>query len=538
MKRLMLTMIILILTILLFPGTVYAREGICGYEGGISSGEVPVTTSTSTTSASSGKTYDYEEVTFISGKPVVLKGTLIIKKQQKTEKAATGTLAATSEITTTTTTYTYTLSNTDEDATLSRTLVFLTTSTKRENGQTTETTALSSKTKPKEIVNINGIAYTLKSTNGYDFTRSNLVDPRPAVNYHAGSIRSKKVYQIGAAANGDTVTVECTGKYYGYDQYWGNAEGLLLDYTISCEKNGDTGADEWGGTATVAISATSTEQLEYEKNDPDQISFSGSYIQNRKNTNILEYTGTLPEFDAKGIATDNMKSYKDSMQIETFPAQKRLPTVDSASFGGHEAEDDIRLMFGLEIFKGSGANFKPDQYMSRAEFAAAMVQIAREVPPDPAITVKSSATSARTAKNTVEVSPFNDVSIDNAYYSQIKSAYSRGLLSGKGYNLFGPNDTISRADAMVAFVRALGFESLAPSPTAVTGFRDNDLIPAHARNAAYAAKKIGLLQADSKGNMNPTKKLTKAEGASLFKSLITYLQDGIKKDYMERLVNY
>jgi N-acetylmuramoyl-L-alanine amidase len=552
MKKWIPAFIILILTIMMFPGAAYAREGICGYEGGISSGEVPATTSTSTTSASSGKTYDYQEITFISGKPVILKGTLLIKKQQKADKPATSastakaapatgaavTTTPTTATTTTTITCTYTLNNTVEKATLSRNLVFETISTKRENGQTTETTALSPKIKPKETLNINGIAYTLKSTNGYDFTRSNLMDPKPAVNYHAGSIRSRKVYQIGAAANGDTVTVECTGKYYGYDQYWGNAESLLLDYTISSEKNGKTGGDKWGGTATVAISAVSSEQLEYEKNDPNQISFSGGYVQNRKNTNILEYTSILPEFDANGISTDNMLTSKDSLQIETFPVQKRLPTVNPASFSGHWAEDDIRLMFGLEVFKGSGANFKPDQYMSRTEFAVAMVQIVREVPPDPSLAAKTTSSASRTAKKTAEVSPYNDVSIDNAYYSQIKSAFTRNLLGGKGYNLFGPNDAISRADAMVAFVRALGFETLAPSPTAVTGFRDNDLIPAHARNAAYAAKKIGLLQADSKGNMNPTKKLTKAEGAVLFKSLITYLQDGIKKDYMERLVNY
>ncbi len=554
MRKRMPAIIILILTVLLFPGTAFAREGICGYEGGISSGEVPVTTSTTTASSSSGKTYDYQEVVFVSGKPVVLKGTLVVKKQQKADKPATtaptaktssstnaAVTAATATATansTTTTTYTYTLNNTTEKATLSRTLVFDTTSTKRENGQTTETTAISSKTKPKETLMINGIAYTLKSTNGYDFTRSNLIDPKPAVNYHAGSIRSRKIYQIGAATNGDTVTVECTGKYYGYDQYWGNAESLLLDYTIDCEKNGKSGMDKWGGTATVAISATSSEQLEYEKNDPDQISFSGGYVQSRKNTNVLEYSSILPEFDAKGISTDNMLTYKDSMQIETFPVQKRLPTVNPASFSGHWAEDDIRLMFGLEVFKGNGANFKPDQYMSRTEFAVAMVQIAREVPPDPALTSKTMPTASKTIKSAAEVSPYNDVSIDNAYYPQIKSAYTRNLLGGKGFNLFGPNDTISKADAMVAFVRALGFESLAPSPIAVTGFRDNDLIPAHARNAAYVAKKIGLLQADSKGNMNPTQKLTKAEGATLFKSLITYLQDGIKKDYMERFVNY
>jgi hypothetical protein len=504
MKKFTLTVILFILTLLLFPAGAYAREGICGYEGGISSGEV------------SGKTtYDYQEVSFITGKPVVFKGSLIIKKQVRQDK--------------TTTTYTYSLKS--GDSTLTRVLAFDTTATKAENGQTTEMVSFS-KT-PTETIKIGGVTYTLRKANGYDFTRSNLIDEKPAVNYHAGSIWSKKVYVIGGQEE-DTVTVECTGDFYGYDQYWGNAESLLLDYTIE----GDIGSkkDSWGGTASVAISSTSVEQLEYQENKPDQISFSGSFVQSRANTSVLEYTCKLNEFDSKGIATDNMLTYTDSLKLETFPVQKRLPTVASVSFAGHWAENEIRLMFGLEVFKGSGASFKPDQYMSRAEFAAAMMQVARAVPPDPALTTR--ATARTTTKKETVVSPFNDVSIDNAYFTQIKGAYDRGLLSGKGYNLFGPNDTITRADAAVAFIRALGFESLAPSPTAVTGFRDNDLIPAHARNAAYVAKKIGLLQADAKGNMNPSKKLTKAEGASLFETLIQYLQEGIKKDYMERLVNY
>jgi hypothetical protein len=231
-----------------------------------------------------------------------------------------------------------------------------------------------------------------------------------------------------------------------------------------------------------------------------------------------------------------MLNYKDSLKIETFPVQKRLPEVAQASFKGHWAESDLRLMFGLEVFKGSGLGFKPEQSMSRAEFAAGMVQIARAVPADPSLATRTSVT--RSSKKTTEVSPFKDVSVQNAYYAQIKNAYTRGLLGGKGDGLFGPNESITRANAIVAIIRALGFESLAPQPIAVTGFRDNDSIPAYARNAAYVAKKIGLLQGDSKGNMNPSKKLTRAEGAALFKTLITYLEDGIKKDYMERLVNY
>jgi hypothetical protein len=63
MKKAIMMLMLVILSTLLLTGHVYAREGICGYEGGISSGEVPDNSS-----------YDYKEVTFISGEPVVFEG--------------------------------------------------------------------------------------------------------------------------------------------------------------------------------------------------------------------------------------------------------------------------------------------------------------------------------------------------------------------------------------------------------------------------------------------------------------------------------
>jgi N-acetylmuramoyl-L-alanine amidase len=66
------TVLVLIMVILLtFAETAFAREGICGYEGGISSGEVPGKT-----------TLDYLEVTFVTGEPLVFKGTMTIRKNQ------------------------------------------------------------------------------------------------------------------------------------------------------------------------------------------------------------------------------------------------------------------------------------------------------------------------------------------------------------------------------------------------------------------------------------------------------------------------
>jgi N-acetylmuramoyl-L-alanine amidase len=277
--------------------------------------------------------------------------------------------------------------------------------------------------------------------------------------------------------------------------------------------------------------------LIYQENKPNEISFSGSYTQSRKNSSILEYECTLPEFDSKGVATRNMIKYKDSLSIETPPVQKKLPTTDISSINAHWAERELRIMFGLEAFKG-GANFKPEDYMNRAEFAYALVQIAKAVPEDPALAKKTAAKTTRKTSKEVTVSPFNDVSVGSAYFTQIKEAYDRGLLSGNGLNSFRPNDSITKAEAIVAIIRALGFEKRAPAPVAVTSFKDNNSIPAYARNSAYIAQKIGLLKADSTGKMNPSKKLTKADMAVLLTDFVEYMQDGIRNDYREAIVNY
>ena len=508
MKRFTVVALCIVLIICMLPiGAVFAREGDAGYEGGISSGDV------------AGKTsYEYQEVCFITGEPIVMKGTLIIKKQMKQDKI--------------TSTYTYNLKNVDKAATLTRVLSFTTTVTKKANGQIVEE---SSYTKaPSETIKIDSISYILKSS---DFTRSSLVDPKPAINYYAGNIWGKKVYQVGTTTNGGSITLESTGNFYGYDQYWGNAEAEVLNYVITGEKRNNDETDKWGGTASVSLSSNVTKQLKYYKNQPEEISFDGGYVETQYNNNVLEYTCRLPEFDSDGISTDRIIKKSDSLKIETFPAQKRLPSIALSSVRGHWAEIHIRLMFGLEAFTGDGIGFRPDQYITRGEFAAAIGQTAREVPSDPALTTRI-ASRAQSSKKQVLVSPFDDVSIDNIYFSQIDSAFKRGLINGKGKNLFGPNESLTVADALTIFIRALGLEALAPSPVAVTNFRDNDLIPVSARNAAYVAAKIGLIQGDDKGYLRPNEKLTKARAATMLNRFISYMQAGIRDEYRGNIINY
>jgi len=501
---------IVCLIIAIYPVAVSAMKGDSGYEGGISSGEAPNKTS-----------FEYQEVCFITGEPIVFKGQLTIKKTSKNN--------------TITSTYTYKLENTERKATLNRTLYYKTVLVEKDNGQVTEETYFQKD--PYEVIKIDSATYTLKN---YDFTRSVFVDQRPAVNFYSGDIWSKKTYQVGSgSSNGGTVTVEGTGEFYGYDQYWGTAEAQIINYVISSEVTKNGAIDRWGGTAKVTLSSTTTKQLKYEDNKPELSSFGGGYRLEQYNESILEYSCKLPEFDSKGVSTDIIKSKSGSLKIETFPQSQRLPVPDLNHLKGHWAENDIRILYSLEIFKGDSTTFNPQQYITRAEFVSAIVEAVREVPKDSALEKQNTkvTTASRKKKEEEIVSPFSDVSTKSEYFTAVNTAYNRGIISGDG-GKFRPNDAISVADALVVFIRSLGLEGMAPNKYPVTTFKDNDLIPNYARQAVYVAQRIGLVKGDTKGYLNPNEKLTKARAAALISNFINYMREELKKEYTERIVNF
>jgi hypothetical protein len=489
-----------------------AIEGYSGYEGGISSGEV------------AGKTtYEYQEVNFLSGQPLVFKGNLTIKKSLKGESV--------------TATYTYDLSNVDKGATLKRTLIYNTKISKKDNGQSVEVTSISGK--PVESVKIGNTTYTLT---GYDFSRTNLTDLKPAVNYYAGNISGRKVYSAGNGSSGSapqgngTITVDIAGKFYGYDQYWGTTEVEEINYIIQSEKKNGTVVEKWGGTADIAFSTSTTKQIRYIDNKPSEISFEGGYIQTQSNSSILEYSSNLPSFTAGNAPSDNMITTKDSLKIETFPVQTRLKVPDLSQIKGHWSENDVRTLYSLEVLTDNEKTFNPEQYMKRSEFANAIILAGKEVPIDSSIAPKTSVQTS--AKKTQSIRTFNDVPQDHQYFDQIESSFKRGFLNGKGEGNFKPDDYLTLAEAVTVFIRGLGLEAMAPKFGAVTTFKDNDAIPAYAQNAVNVAEQIGLVKGDEKGYLNPNTKLTNAKAAALLNRFIVYMRDGIRKDYRDKYLGF
>lgn len=504
------SLVVALLLTLAVPGHIYARQGDSGYEGGISSGEAPNKIS-----------YQYQEPCFITGTPIILSGSLIIKKSLKTDSKTS--------IQTLTTKYTYTLSNTGKSARLSRNLTFVTTIEPQENGQKTESTQLTVAT---EALTIGSTTYRITNISDYELSKSILNDIKPAVNYYAGELWSKKTYRIGTTTNSNTVTVESTGKYYGYDGYWSTAEAQLITQRISLNEPGK--ASVAIGKIDIDISTTTKKELKYYENKPNQISFEGGYVQSQRNENILKYSASLSELDKNKKPTTKIVKFQDSLKYESFPTQTRLVSPNLKQIKGHPSEESIALLFGLEAFKNT-TKFDPQEYMNRAEFIDAFVKVAKEVPLDPVFKPKKTSSSKKSA--TLK-SLFSDVSTNHALFASINEAGTRGIASGRGMSAFRPEAMITVAEAVTMMINSLGLDGLAPNPSAVTSFKDNDEIPAFARPSMYVAEKIGLIQEDNKGYIHPNAKLTNAKAADMMKAYIDYMSSDIRKEYMDWIVSY
>lgn len=502
MKKKILSIIAVILASqLLIQSSVLAAVGDSGFEGGISSWN------------SDGKTaMKYKEVCFITGEPIVFEGDLTVKTSSKKDSV--------------TSKYTYSLTNIKNSAdTLKRTMT-LTTSKSTVNNQISETTTI---TKPSETITIGGKSYKLDS---YIFSKTGVTDDKPAVDYYSGKLSTKKVYVVDSDKT-NTLTVETTGDIYGYQQYWGNIESQKLSQTITSEKETNGENKTVGiGTANINISSGMSRNLQYSENEPQVISFEGGFIQSEQIESVLEYSARLTD------SADYINDYSDTLKIEGAPTLKSFVSPSIYSVKGHWAEQNIDEMYSLNIFDEDTNQFNPDDYITKVEFIAAMVNAVKYIGTPKATSSTTTKTTTIGGKKVTPVSPFTDLNVNNKYYSKIKDALDMGLINGKGDGTLGANDYLIMADTLTIFINALGLENIAPQENPVTYFKDNDQIPSYARRAAYISQKIGLIKGDDNGYLNPNSYITKAQAATLISRLLQYMRQDIRKDYWDRILGY
>lgn len=114
--------------------------------------------------------------------------------------------------------------------------------------------------------------------------------------------------------------------------------------------------------------------------------------------------------------------------------------------------------------------------------------------------------------------PFSDVPGDSWYADGVYWARMEGVVGGYGNNAFGPDDPVTREQAVTILWRYAG------SPTASSGtFSDSADLADWAVSAAGWTQAMGLLTGWADSSLQPQTPLTRAEAAVL---LARYLEGG------------
>lgn len=109
---------------------------------------------------------------------------------------------------------------------------------------------------------------------------------------------------------------------------------------------------------------------------------------------------------------------------------------------------------------------------------------------------------------------FSDVPSLHWSYSYVASAFSKGIISGRGNGTFGLGDFVSRQDASVMIYNVLKQGGMI-SGEDKQSFADSSVIADYAKNAVSALHAIGLINGKGNNMFMPLDNLTRAEAAAM-----------------------
>jgi len=183
-----------------------------------------------------------------------------------------------------------------------------------------------------------------------------------------------------------------------------------------------------------------------------------------------------------------------------------MPPLAAVSFSdivGHWAEDFIRGLAGQEIISGFlDGRFRPDASMSRAQYAALLVNTFNPLPKRPPTN-------------------FRDVPNDHWAADAIQRVYRGRLLSGNVDGTFRPDQNILRIEVLLSLVNGLG---LPPGdPELVSRYSDRASIPTVARPAVASATLNRLVvNYPTLDRLNPIEPATRADVAAMVYQSLVY----------------
>jgi hypothetical protein len=433
--------------------------------------------------------YDYEEYVFISGKPILFKGSgKNVKVDSKDSKGKR------------ITNYTYTLKS-DKDDSLVRKMTYE--SNVKDYILIGQTTQNGTVTKFSEEMTIDGVKYSLVD---YQFSNGLAIDNRPASDYYAGNIIARKIFekQVNRSTK-ERIEVHIISRNEGYTNFWGATEAQI---TTSEIKFGN------GSVALVEnrVSSNKSRTLNYEPNSASLSSFTGGYAMNTGAEMVSSYKYNFG--DGEHLLETNA--------VYT-PVVERLPIPKFRDIAKHFAKDSIEQLYSLGVFDEDLEYFSPNLQMQRYEFAIAISKALNlRVFEEP---LKSDTTRL-----------FSDVARTKKDYEYLVAAFNKGVINGVSSTRFDPEGGLTREQAATILIRALGLEGRVQDNQTLTKYKDQAKISSYAKASVSEATRIGLLQGHANGTFSPQGKLTRAESAVVLTRFLDYLKSDLKNNYQEDIL--
>lgn len=229
---------------------------------------------------------------------------------------------------------------------------------------------------------------------------------------------------------------------------------------------------------------------------------------NKLTTGILiDSNGAMRSVPTRIVAVDNKYYAKINSLTNSIYALVWNP-VTFNDVAGHWAKDEINDIGSRMIINGIGDGyFEPDREITCAEFA---VMIIKALGLEPESYNKE----------------FTDVKSIDWYSGYIKKASEIGIISGYGNGQFGPDDKITREQAMVIIARIMktyGLEAEFKSDEAeqlLTSFIDLENSSDWAMESINECVEKGIVTGKSSSIIAPHDRITRAEAAAIIHRLL------------------
>ncbi|WP_410771458.1 S-layer homology domain-containing protein [Fontibacillus sp. BL9] len=178
-----------------------------------------------------------------------------------------------------------------------------------------------------------------------------------------------------------------------------------------------------------------------------------------------------------------------------------------ADMAGHWAEAAVNDLGSRMIVTGTDdKRFAPDRSVTRAEFTA--------------ILARAVSLAGKEARNN-----FNDVSVSDWFYDDIRDAFVYGIVSGYQDGSFRPERSITRQEAMVMIARAMELAGIeATDKVDNQGMTSSEQAGGEASpwaiEAVEAIAEAGLVQGDNTGDLALNREITRAETAVIVSRML------------------